>query len=62
MAIRAKNDAETYSEKAKDYERKAMLLLQKAQKGELEAEAERLATEALARKEEQTVLLNQFNQ
>ena len=60
LAIRAKNDVETYSEKAKDYERKAMLLLQKAQKGELDvAEAERLATEALARKEEQTVLLNQ---
>jgi len=37
-----------------------MLLLQKAQKGDLDvSEAERLATEALARKEEQTVLLNQ---
>ena len=60
LAIRARNDVETYSEKAKDYERKAMLLLQKAQKGELDvAEAERLATEALARKEEQTTLLNQ---
>ena len=60
LAIRARNDVETYTEKAKDYERKAMLLLQKAQKGDLDvAEAERLATEALARKEEQTVLLNQ---
>lgn len=60
LAIRSRNDSETYSEKAKDYERKAMLLLQKAQKGELDpAEAERLATEALARKEEQTVLYNQ---
>jgi phage shock protein A len=60
LAIRARNDVETYSEKAKDYERKAMLLLQKAQKGELDvSEAERLATEALARKEEQTTLLNQ---
>ncbi len=60
LAIRARNDVETYTEKSKDYERKAMLLLQKAQKGELEIEkAERLATEALARKEEQIVLLNQ---
>jgi phage shock protein A len=60
LAIRARNDVETYSDKAKDYERKAMLLLQKAQKGDLDvAEAERLATEALARKEEQTALLNQ---
>jgi len=60
LAIRARNDVETYTEKAKDYERKAMLLLQKAQKGDLDvSEAERLATEALARKEEQTVLLNQ---
>jgi phage shock protein A len=60
LAIRARNDVETYSDKAEDYERKAMLLLQKAQKGDLDvAEAERLATEALARKEEQTALLNQ---
>ena len=60
LSIRSRNDVETYTEKAKDYERKAMLLLQKAQKGDLDvAEAERLATEALARKEEQTVLLNQ---
>ena len=60
LAIRARNDVETYTEKSEDYERKAMLLLQKAQKGDLDvAEAERLATEALARKEEQTVLLNQ---
>jgi phage shock protein A len=60
LAIRARNDVETYSDKAEDYERKAMLLLQKAQKGDLDVtEAERLATEALARKEEQTALLNQ---
>ncbi len=60
LEIRSKNDAETYSEKALDYERKAMLLLQKAEKGELDTvEAERLATEALAKKEEQKVLSNQ---
>ncbi len=60
LAIRSRNDAETHSEKALDYERKAMLLLQKGDKGELNVtEAERLATEALAKKEEQTALLNQ---
>lgn len=60
LEIRSKNDAETHSENALDYERKAMLLLQKAEKGELEkSEAERLATEALAKKEEQKVLSNQ---
>lgn len=53
LAIRAKNDIVTYENKAKDYEQKAMLLLQKAENGELDAaEADRLATEALVRKEE----------
>jgi len=53
MAIRSKNDMQTNASKAKDYEGKAMLLLKKAQSGELEAsEADRLATEALSRKEE----------
>lgn len=38
---------------AKDYEKKAMLLLQKAKEGSIEMEeAERLATEALTKKEE----------
>ncbi len=32
MAIRARNDIETYSENATDYEGKAMLLLQRAEK------------------------------
>ncbi len=53
MTIRAKNDAQTNKSKAQDYENKAMLLLKKAQDGELEpAEADRLATEALTKKEE----------
>ncbi|MEM9338693.1 MAG: PspA/IM30 family protein [Bacteroidota bacterium] len=53
MAIRSKNDMQTNVSKAKDYEGKAMLLLKKAQSGELEAtEADRLATEALSKKEE----------
>lgn len=60
MAIRAKNDVQTNMSKAKDYESKAMLLLKKAQAGEMEAsEADRLATEALSRKEEFTQALTQ---
>ena len=51
MSIRARNDEENNSEKARDYENKAMLLLQKAQRGELDAaEADRLAAEALTKK------------
>ena len=53
MAIRSKNDVETYKSKAKDYENKALLLLKKGQAGDLEAaEADRLASEALVKKEE----------
>lgn len=53
MAIRARNDIETYTEKAKNYEQKAMLILKKANDGEFDsAEADRLATEALAKKAE----------
>jgi len=53
MAIRSKNDVETHKNKAKDYESKAMLLLKRAQTGDLEAsEADRLASEALVKKEE----------
>lgn len=60
MAIRAKNDVQTNMSKAKDYENKAMLLLKKAQSGEMEAsEADRLATESLNRKEEFTQALTQ---
>ena len=52
-AIRLKKDADDKKKLAQDYERKAMLLLQKAQQGELQqSEAERLATEALNKKEE----------
>lgn len=52
LSIRARNDMQIYSNKAQDYEQKAMLLLQQAQKGEMDAaEADRLATEALTKKE-----------
>lgn len=52
-AIRLRKDADDQKKLAQDYERKAMLLLQKMQKGELQSsEAERLASEALSKKEE----------
>jgi len=50
--IRMRNDAENKKKLAADYEHKAMALLQQGQGGSLDmAEAERLATEALSRKE-----------
>ena len=53
LAIRARNDEENYAGKAKDYEKKAMLLLQRAGQGDLSAEeADRLATESLLKKKE----------
>lgn len=52
LAIRTKNDKTKKQTSAQDYENKAILLLTKAQKGELEMEtAEKLAKEALALKE-----------
>ena len=53
LGIRAKREAVEKKEVASDYEKKAMLLLKKGQSGDLDnAEAERLATEALNKKEE----------
>jgi phage shock protein A len=55
QAIRLKKQTEDNRNAAADYERKAMLLLQKAQNGDLDAtEADRLATDALGRKEAST--------
>ncbi|MDM8537330.1 PspA/IM30 family protein [Desulfobacterales bacterium HSG17] len=52
VAIRTKRDADNKKKLAADYERKAMLLLQKAQNGSLDmADAERLATDAMGKKE-----------
>jgi phage shock protein A len=52
MGIRAKNDKTRKETEAQDYANKAVLLLTKAQKGELDmAQAERLAKEALSLKE-----------
>lgn len=53
MAIRSKKDLNTNKDIATNFEQKAVLLIQKAERGELDiAEADRLATEALSRKEE----------
>ncbi len=53
LAIRSKTEMEEMVSKSEDYEQKAMLLLQRAQKGDLDAsEADRLAKEALIKKEE----------
>lgn len=54
MAINTRKQADSAQKRADDYEKKAMLLLQKMQNGELDsAEAERLATAALGEKETQ---------
>ncbi len=53
IAIRLNKDSGDEKKRSQDYERKAMLLLQKMQEGDLkQSEAERLATEALNKKEE----------
>ncbi|MDW8466353.1 MAG: PspA/IM30 family protein [Chloroherpetonaceae bacterium] len=53
VAVRLRKDGEEQLRQAQEYERKAMALLQRAQAGDIDmAEAERLATEALHRKQE----------
>lgn len=53
LAIEAKEKISQNTETAKDYEKKALILLQKAQNGELDQEkADRLASEALKKKQE----------
>lgn len=53
ITLRLKRDVDNNKRLAADYERKAMLLLQKMQSGEMDqGEAERLASEALSRKED----------
>lgn len=59
LAIRAKNEAEDFATKAEDYEQKAMLILKKVQNGDMDAaEADRLAKEALIKKEESLQQVN----
>lgn len=53
MAIRSRNDHETYVDKSNDYEQKAIMLIKQASAGDIPSdEADRLATESLLRKEE----------
>ena len=53
LSIKAKKDATDLRSKAGSYEQKAVMLLQKAEKGEIkQEEADRLAGEALVKKEE----------
>lgn len=57
LSIRAKNEHEEFVAKVENYQEKAMLLLTKAKKGELEMEAaEKLAKEALVEKEKSSKL------
>jgi phage shock protein A len=52
VAVRMSKEAEDAKRQASEYERKAMLLLQRAQEGHMDmAQAERLATEALTKKD-----------
>lgn len=52
LAIRAKREKSEYEESARNFESKAMELLKRAESGQLEeAEADRLASEALLKKE-----------
>ena len=52
LAIRAKNDGNNSAAKASEYEKKAVLLLKRAEKGEITPEdADRLASECLVQKE-----------
>jgi phage shock protein A len=63
IAIRTRKEADNQKKLAADYERKAMLLLQKMQSGDLDpVEAERLATDALSRKEETAAEANRLDQ
>ena len=53
LAIRGRNESNNHKNKAKNYESKALMLLQKAQDGQLDpTEADKLATSALAKKDE----------
>tara|TARA_B100000902_G_C27233311_1_gene876060 strand:+ start:169 stop:870 length:702 start_codon:yes stop_codon:yes gene_type:complete len=64
VAIRLEREADEQLNRSKDYERKAMLLVQKAQDGSIDsAEGDRLATESLSRmEEEQTRYSNTLQQ
>ncbi len=53
LSIRTRRDMKNYQQQSVDYEKKAMLLLQRAEQGQVDPnDADRLATEALSRKEQ----------
>ena len=53
MSIKAKRESSEAKSRAKSYENKAMILVTKAEKGEIDGnEADRLATEALSKKQD----------
>jgi phage shock protein A len=57
LAIRANNDKENYENEAEEFHNKAILIVKKGQSGSLEVEeSDRLAQEALVRKEEKLSL------
>ena len=63
QAIRLRKQAEENKKASADWERKAMVLLQKAENGNLDpAEGDRLATESLNRKEEADNRLTRFEE
>ena len=63
MAIRTKNDKTKKENEAQDYSNKAILLLTKAQKGEIEmVQAEKLAREALTLKENLLLEVNSLEE
>lgn len=63
MAIRSKNERDEHEAKAKDYESKAIAILKKAHSGSMEAaDADRLAKEALAKKEEAQAHFNRASE
>lgn len=56
LVIRSRNEVNIESAQGKDYEVKALALLKKAEQGSLDpAEADRLATEALTKKEQHVI-------
>ena len=53
LSIRARKESNDLNARAKDYEQKAMALIRKAESGQIDAnEADRLASEALVKKQE----------
>lgn len=63
LAIKAQNDQKEKNKMALDYEQKAVLLLQKAQNGNLDtSEADRLASEALLKKQAALKQVETLNQ